>query len=171
MRRKSLISDRSDDCEQNSCLFFQPKPMTTVNTEIFKSASLLRRLGANFYDAILLVGILFVAGIPLVLIPEVTREQILVESLIQLYLLLCCFSYFAWSWGRGGQTLGMRVWKIYLAPSDDRALGFRHHLVRFSIAILSLGLGHLYSLFNAEGLALQDRLSGARLRYRAGPRP
>jgi uncharacterized RDD family membrane protein YckC len=127
-----------------------------------KTASFLRRMGAITYDAMLLFGVLFVAAIPLVLIEPDTREIPGVEWLIRAYLLTACFAYFGWCWHHGGQTLGMRAWKVRLMGRDGVTPRKRDLVVRFLAAILSwllLGGGYLWILFNSRREALHDRLS------------
>jgi len=79
---------------------------------------LLRRLGAMFYDSLLLAAVLFFAALPYLLIAGGTPTGALSRYLFQLYLLACVFFFFGWFWTHGGQTLGMRAWRIRLARSD-----------------------------------------------------
>ena len=132
-------------------------PPTTPET-----AGLLRRLGAVLYDTFLLIGVWFVAAIPLAFTPADLRESFVLENLIRLYLIAATFAYFGWFWLHGGQTLGMRAWKIKLV-GDSGQVTLKALVVRFIIATGSLGLGHLWLLFDKKGGALQDRLSHSRL--------
>jgi uncharacterized RDD family membrane protein YckC len=62
-------------------------------------------------------------------------------------LLLVAFGYFGLSWTRGGQTLGMRAWRIRLERADGGAPGWLDALVRFSLGTamaLLAGLGLWY---------------------------
>jgi uncharacterized RDD family membrane protein YckC len=99
----------------------------------------LRRLGAIFYDSFLLVALLMLATALLLLlngakpIPPHT-------FLYQVYLLVVAYLYFDYCWRHGGQTLGMKAWKIRCVG----AISHRQTLLRFLGAILSfvtLGLG------------------------------
>ncbi len=101
-----------------------------------------RRLAASLYDALLLVAIWMIGGLVVVVargeaVPPLTWW-------FELYLVALAFGYFGWSWVRGGQTLGMRAWRIRVARADGSALGWRGALVRFvvaGLAWLALGLG------------------------------
>ena len=65
-------------------------------------------------------------------------------------------------WKHGGQTLGMRAWKIKGLREDGAPLSVRDAAVRYLAAILSalpLGLGYLWSLFDPHRRAWHDRLS------------
>lgn len=65
-------------------------------------------------------------------------------------------------WVRGGQTLGLRSWRLRL---DGGPITWMHAFKHFAGAILSwppLGLGFLWPIFDREKLAWHDRLSGTR---------
>lgn len=114
------------------------------------------------YDALLLFGLLFAASVPLVGIDVETRERLAVETMIQTYLLLVWFAYFALSWRRGGRTLGMRAWKLRLADAEGRTPGWGPLIIRFLAALLSaapFGAGYLWMLINARRETFHDRVS------------
>ena len=73
--------------------------------------------------------------------------------------------FFALFWRLGGQTLGMRAWRLQ-ARSEAGPLSWRQAWLRSVAALLSwlpAGLGFLWSLADADRLAWHDRLSGTRL--------
>lgn len=126
---------------------------------------LLRRLAAVCYDSLLLVAILFVAGLPLPLIPEPLRAEPWVRYATLLYLLLVSFMFFGWFWTHGGQTLGMRAWRFRVV-AEGGELTWKLAWRRFAWSVISwaiLGLGFLWSLFDPRGWTLHDRFSGTRL--------
>jgi uncharacterized RDD family membrane protein YckC len=103
-------------------------------------ATVLRRLGAIFYDMLLLLSIWVIAAF--LAQPWVDGQATIAY---QLYLLAVSFLYFSWCWLHGGQTLGMLAWKIQLATLDDTPLTLKHAVLRFlaiviSWLIFSLGL-------------------------------
>jgi uncharacterized RDD family membrane protein YckC len=55
-------------------------------------------------------------------------------------LLGSAFAYFAWSWRRGGQTLGMRAWRLRLISDDGNTLNWSAALLRCVVAVFSIGL-------------------------------
>lgn len=67
------------------------------------------------------------------------------------------------SWRRGGQTLGMRPWRLKVLCADGRPAGTKALLVRYAVATLSLaagGLGLLWTFVDRERRAWHDLASG-----------
>ncbi|MCP5419713.1 MAG: RDD family protein [Gammaproteobacteria bacterium] len=94
---------------------------------------LLRRLGAMVYDLLLLCAVLFIATAAL--LPFTGGHAIARgNSLYSSYLLLIWFVFYGWFWTHGGQTLGMRAWKMRLLQSDGRAVTWQAAGVRFLLA-------------------------------------
>ena len=124
-----------------------------------------RRLAAIFYDALLLSSVLFLAT--LMILPLISRTAIESGNLAyNLYLLTMAYLYFSWQWMNGGQTLGMKSWRIQLVTMNNQRPDWKQATLRFLLAMLSwslLGAGFLWSLFDKERLALHDRLSSTRL--------
>lgn len=130
------------------------------------NCGLLRRIAAMFYDGILLFAVLFLATA--LLLPMTHGQAIHTGNVpYDLYLLLCSWLYFAWQWTHGGQTLGMRAWRIRLAGgAAGGTVSWRAASLRFGLALLSLaalGLGFLWAWFDPRGLAFHDRYSRTRL--------
>lgn len=127
-------------------------------------AGLWRRLAVMLYDALLLLALLM--GATFALLPFTGGEAVRNQLLMQLWVLAIAFVFFGWFWTHGGQTLGMKAWRVRVVRGDGAALGWRDALNRFAFAIPSLGLGGFglwWMLFDRERLALHDRLSGTRV--------
>lgn len=123
------------------------------------------RLLALVYDVLPLLGIWFaVAALMLALRLGQPVEPGGLSALIEQALLLAAtFAYFALSWRRGGQTLGMRAWRLRLLDTDGRPPSWRSIVLRAVVALLSLalfGLGFLWSLFERERRSWHDLASG-----------
>ena len=133
--------------------------------DCIESCGLLRRLAAILYDSLLLFSILFFAT--LILLPTTGGEAFASSNhLYHLYLSACSFLYFGWQWVRGGQTLGMRAWRIRLTTIDGHAINWKLAGIRFLLAAISwltCGAGFLWIYFDRDGLALHDRFSGTKL--------
>ncbi|MBK1701741.1 RDD family protein [Thiococcus pfennigii] len=144
----------------------------TIDIAQARPPGLPRRLAAMLYDGLLLLGVLFVA-VALVVIPyeqvlgsPFPNQDPLARLILQGYLLLVSGLYFTYFWIRGGQTLGMRAWRLRVLREDGEPLRWRDAWVRFLASLLSLvpaGLGFAWILIDRERFAWHDRLSRTRL--------
>ena len=121
-----------------------------------------RRLAALIYDSLALFSLLFAATAPVLLLTggEAVGPN---QPAFTAYLLAVGYVYFGWCWTRGGQTLGMRAWKMRVRTRDGGPLGWRSSLARFAAALVSIGAagaGLLWAAFDRDGMSLHDRLSG-----------
>ena len=111
--------------------------IATVNV-----ASLARRLIALFYDGLMLFAVLIFASA--LTLPFRDKElHSAYQPLLTLYFIAVAFSFFGWFWTHGGQTIGMRAWRLKLEQNKGTPLTWRNALLRF---MLSLPLW-LYVLF------------------------
>ncbi|MGM0595206.1 MAG: RDD family protein [Pseudomonadota bacterium] len=134
--------------------------MTEENTPL-PHCGLLRRLAAILYDSMLLAAILFLAALPAA---PLLGEQPTMPALLafRFYLLLILFTFFAWFWSHGGQTLGMRAWRVKLQNRQSGPISLWQLMLRFIVATfswLAFGLGFIWSLFDKEQLTWHDRYS------------
>ena len=133
------------------------------------------RLLALLYDLLpvvalwMLASLLFNIGYT-VLGHHPERENIPSGSLVSWLLFLACLGvtglYATLSWRRGGQTLGMRPWRLRLLAVDGNALGWKALWLRYAVGVLSLlaaGLGFWWAWFDRDRLTWHDRASGTRL--------
>ncbi len=121
---------------------------------------LLRRLAAFLYDCLLLIAIYFV--ITAAVIPLNDGEAIQHWSYL-LFLGLLSFFFFDWFWRHGGQTLGMRAWRIRVEGLDQEKVTFNQSMQRFAVGAIAFGLTLLYMLTNTSGMALHDKLSKTKI--------
>jgi len=128
-------------------------------------AGLLRRLLAIAYDLILLTAILLIASALAFFINhgEAIDSNHPLHLLFAFYLLAIVITYFGWFWTHGGQTLGMKTWKLGLMCGNRQSMNWSQALIRFVIAIVSwsaLGTGYLWSLFHPQKKTWHDICSG-----------
>jgi uncharacterized RDD family membrane protein YckC len=120
-----------------------------------------RRLAVMVYDLLLLVGLLFFATA--LLLPF--NAGVAFDSthiFYRLYLLVVSFVFYGWFWTHGGQTLGLRAWKLRVSGFDNKPLDWLQSLFRFTGAIISLsffGLGFLWVLVDRNRYSWHDYLS------------
>jgi uncharacterized RDD family membrane protein YckC len=137
------------------------------------AANLLRRFAAMIYDSLLLLGLSFAyGGIFAVWVPNWLGETIPLGELpyggggrllFQLGWLALLVGFFVYFWRRGGQTLGMRAWRLRMRAKNGGQPSYGQCLLRCLLAPLSLaafGLGYLWCLVDRDGQTLHDRLTG-----------
>ena len=113
-----------------------------LNTPL-PTAGFLRRLGALSYDILLLMAIIVIAGF--IALPFTGGEAPSPGNpFYQTYLFVICYIFFAWFWTRGGQTLGMRAWRLRVQNEDGSTINLSQALLRFMAGIATavlLGIG------------------------------
>jgi len=128
-------------------------------------ASLWRRLAALFYDSLLLMALWFLATA--LLLPLTGGEAIPPNNpLLSTYLLFISFFFYGWFWRHGGQTLGMRAWKLQLRNLRAGPVTWLQVLLRFIVALpagLLGGIGYLWILVDKQKLSWHDRYSETRI--------
>jgi uncharacterized RDD family membrane protein YckC len=127
-------------------------PSTASNSV---TCSLWRRLIALVYDLLAVVAIVMVVGY---VCQRVTGGALIstdghahIAWWYQPLQALVVSAYFVASWLRGGQTLGMRPWRIHVANADGAPLTLRQALVRLVAAALPLLLLGLAPWIGARG--------------------
>lgn len=69
-------------------------------------------------------------------------------------------SYAVLSWRRGGQTMGMRPWRLQVLAADGQPASLRALCLRYLVASLTPGVCLLWSLLDRERRGLHDLASG-----------
>jgi uncharacterized RDD family membrane protein YckC len=119
------------------------------------------------YDAFLVLGLCFFATALLLLVRGGVAPKV-GDFAYQLYLLFIWICFVLWFWTHGGQTLGMRAWKLRLVSLDNQVVGWRQALLRFFCAFISLaplGLGYWSAIWRFDRLTWHDRLSNTRVKW------
>jgi uncharacterized RDD family membrane protein YckC len=143
----------------------------TEAVEILAKVTLWRRFAVIVYDSILLFVVLYLAGaLAFGAMYWVWNEEAALNlpqsPFYSLYLFAVMFVYFGWQWLHGGQTLGMKTWRVQIRPLSQPRLTWGQVLLRFLVAWLSFaafGLGFLWSLWDAERRTWHDIASNSAL--------
>ena len=130
------------------------------DTRDCQPAGMLSRLLAMFYDSLLLFSVLLIATALTLMITKGTLNHH--NPFFRTGLFLICFSFYSWFWLHGGQTLGMRAWRLRVQRIDGQPITIWQALLRFLAAIPSLaiaGLGFFWMLVDRRKMTLYDRFS------------
>ena len=126
------------------------------------------RLLAMLYDLFPLLGLWFLVAVVALAFNrgEAIRSGTWGGILELLALLAVTGLYATTSWRRGGQTIGMKPWRLYVTDADGQAPGLARLWLRYLVGIVSLlpaGLGFWWAWIDRERLAWHDRASGTRM--------
>ncbi len=133
-----------------------------------------RRLLALFYDLWPVVAVWFLISAIFTVAYTVSghapRDNIAPFSPLQWLLWFVCWlatgAYAVISWARGGQTLGMRPWRLRVVARDGSRPSRGALIKRYLVGNLSLllgGLGFWWAWFDRDKRTWHDRASGTRL--------
>jgi uncharacterized RDD family membrane protein YckC len=144
------------------------------------SAAIWRRFAAITYDAFLLAALWMTATMAMTL---VAPDQPILSRLV---LFGVGFAFFGWFWTHGGQTLGMRAWRLRVARLDGAPLRAATALLRYMAGLLPI-VAALYAIarvgwigapialagfvpcfFDRRKRALHDLIAGTELRSTQG---
>ena len=127
-------------------------------------AGLGKRLLATIYDWLLVIAIMMVTSVPIVaLLDDAIATG---NALYQAMLVVVAGLFFAGFWVRGGQTLGMRAWRLRLISDSGEPVTPAVALIRYACAWISFaaaGLGFAWSLVDKEKRTWHDRWSHTRI--------
>ena len=139
------------------------------------SAPVWRRLAALTYDTFILLALSFaygalVTGASAALGGEARDDYTPMFNNIAFFLgwMLTLVSFYLWFWWRGGQTLGMKTWRIQLIHNSQQTGGvaFKWLVVRVIAGIpcfCLFGVGYWYGLTRKDGDCLHDIISKTRV--------
>jgi uncharacterized RDD family membrane protein YckC len=152
--------------------------MTDATLAPKPSAHILRRLLALVYDALPAVALCMVIGAIFVVVLSATQhdERAYVHpwSLLNWLEWALCWIvvgvYAVLSWRGGGQTLGMRPWRLRVVAADGGKPTTRALVIRYAVGTLSLlagGLGFWWAWIDRDKWTWHDRASRTVIRREA----
>lgn len=152
-----------------------------MTTDTLQRAGFFRRVAAMIYDALIAVAVgllaaLVITGVLTALlengilskqgyehVSDLMQSSFYYALAIQVWVSLWIVGFFLWFWKNGGQTLGMRAWRLRIySLSEDNSIGYGKLMLRL-IASLG-GLGTVLVLLDFKSKqSLQDRIAGTQM--------
>lgn len=140
--------------------------MTTLTTSSERSQACPAHLGwrllAMTYDALPLIAILFFSSIALLAVhggkPAMPGTPWAFFTILVYWCIVGGYAIF--SWRRGGQTMGMRPWRLLVVGKDGLNASFKALCLRYALVSLSGGLALLWCLFDSQKRGLHDIATG-----------
>lgn len=142
----------------------------------FERAGFVRRLLAMIYDTLVATAVGMCAAMVMIVTlvvmlkngaldlqgyaepADLIQASFGYKLLIQTWVGLWIAGFFLWFWRRGGQTLGMRAWRLRIYSTVEEPMTWPRLFIRL-VASLG-GLGSLLVLFDFKNKqSLQDRLA------------
>ena len=171
----------------NSALRHATSKADMIDAVPTPTAPLKNRLLCMVYEAMLLFGVVFIAGWLFSTLLQ-QRHALALRHGQQVWQFIVLGGYFVWFWTRGGQTLAMKTWRVRVVTRDGLALRWPRALLRYLLAwlwflpglalawwmevqgsmllllpMLSAALWALTSLLDPDRQFLHDRIAGTRL--------
>jgi uncharacterized RDD family membrane protein YckC len=123
-----------------------------------------RRLASLLYEALLLFGVLWLAGFFVVLF-EQQFEAPVSRTVYQVFLVIAAGIYFVSQWSRG-KTLPMKTWHLKLISGMGGSPSPAQATARYIAALTGVGLFGIafwWAIFDPERQFLHDRIVGTRI--------
>lgn len=139
-------------------------------------AGFIRRLAAMIYDTLVATAVGMCAAMVIIVTmvvmihngtldgfgyeqpSEAIQASFTYKAIIQVWVVLWVMAFFLWFWKRGGQTLGMRAWRLRIYSTVDEPMTWGRLIIRL-IASLG-GVGTLLVLLDFKNKqSLQDRVA------------
>jgi len=153
-----------------------------------RSPSVLRRLACMLYEAVLLFGVMMVAGLAYGVLTD-QRHALQGNTGLQAFLFVVLGGYFVGQWSSSGQTLAMKTWHLRVQAADGRApsrtrataryvaswlwflpamasahaAGIRNLAFMTSLVVAGMAAYALLARMRTDGQWLHDVLCGTRL--------
>jgi uncharacterized RDD family membrane protein YckC len=145
-------------------------------TSDFPRAGFFRRLAAMIYDILVAVAVGMCAAmvmlVALLLMTEnglidnlghehfsdVIRHSLLYQTILQVWVASWVIGFFLWFWRNGGQTIGMRAWRLRLFSTSEQSMGYGRAFIRLLCSLGGLGTLLVLVDFKCKQ-SLQDRIA------------
>ena len=117
----------------------------------------LRRFACMMYEAVLLFGVVFLAGYLMDTLTQ-SRNALALRPLRQAWLFVAIGAYFVLCWRRRGQTLPMKTWNIRLVDRDGNPPSTARLILRYVLAwpLVLAGAAVVWAAASATGWPSMD---------------
>lgn len=105
-----------------------------MSKSMYLPANFWRRMAAMVYDSLLIFAVLIVVGATMLPFTNglgVHRDNII----FKIYVFAAIYFFLGWFWTHGGQTLGMRAWKIKLLQHDGSPVNWLRALFYYLLSL------------------------------------
>jgi uncharacterized RDD family membrane protein YckC len=141
-------------------------------SELFPRAGFIKRMLVIVYDVLAVIALLMLTTVCNFIVISLLEGNGLIslggyvdhsaflnsQWWFQLQLVVVTWGFYAWFWYDGGQTIGMRAWRLKLQSTNGTSLTLKQTALRALVALA--GLGNVWVLFTPKTkLALQDILA------------
>jgi uncharacterized RDD family membrane protein YckC len=161
----------------------QKKPDLVQTDKSFRRAGFFRRLAAMIYDALVATAVGMLSGLIFQVVVLILFQTELLENggfenymdyfqssdtlqlIANAWVALWIMGFFLWFWKHGGQTLGMRAWRLKIYNlKDEGNISYARLFLRLVMSFL--GLGTLLVLLDVKNRqSLQDRVAQTEVLY------
>lgn len=116
------------------------------------------RLLALTYDCLPMIPLLMISSAGFLWLNggDTVERTPWLAGLEQLTIWLLVGAYFVASWRRGGQTVGMRPWRLLVLAADGKPASVRALCLRYLVACLTPIVCLAWCVFDAERRGLHD---------------
>ena len=118
---------------------------------ISSNVSIIKILMSIIYDLFLVFSSMLFTAFVIVLITQKANPNIV----FFLIMFLVFFGYFAVSWVKSGQTIGMKAWGFKILQFNGKNITYKQSIIRFLLALPTLII-FFFPLLNKNKLSLQD---------------
>ena len=143
-----------------------------MSDQNYPTAPLYRRLAAMIYDSLIVFALIILAEFVMTGIYVATNGEPpggnIPASIHYSVMFIICFFYYTHSWLRGGQTIGMKSWRIKLVSEYKPQMRISQCMLRTGVgffSILVVGLGYWWALFDKRQRSWHDMESMTRIIY------
>ena len=128
---------------------------------------LLRRFGSLLYDSLTFIALWMLgAAIFTSIYGSVTGDG--PRHLLQAFCATVIASYFLWCWTHGGQTLGMKAWRLKVVYANGAPLTLLGASLRLVLAIAGMlagGVSLWWAFVDQDRRFLHDRLAKTSIEF------